>query len=102
MATLTTGDIAFISFNADEDGWAIATFVDIDPNTSIYFTDNEATSTTAFNTGESYFQWVSGTSTISAGTVIRFSAVDSSTLLASSVGTLSRATVSGSTNYGLS
>ena len=102
MATLTTGDISFISFNADEDGWAIVTFVDIDPNTTIYFTDNEATSSTAFNTGESYFQWISGASTISAGTVIRFSAVDSSTLLAASVGTLSRATVTNSSNYGLS
>jgi uncharacterized protein len=98
---LTQGDIGFISFNADEDGWSIVTFVDIDPNTTIYFTDNEATSTTAFNTGESYFQWTSGSSTINAGTVIRFSAVDVVTL-AASVGTLSRATVTGSTNYGLS
>ncbi|QKQ74692.1 ExeM/NucH family extracellular endonuclease [Nostoc sp. TCL240-02] len=98
---LTQGDIAFISFNADEDGWSIVTFVDIDPNTTIYFTDNEATSTTAFNTGESYFQWTSGSSTINAGTVIRFTGVDVATL-AASVGTLSRATVSGSSNYGLS
>ncbi|QHG18948.1 SdiA-regulated domain-containing protein [Nostoc sp. ATCC 53789] len=98
---LTQGDIAFISFNADEDGWSIVTFVDIDPNTTIYFTDNEATSTTAFNTGESYFQWISGSSTINAGTVIRFTGVDVATL-AASVGTLSRATVSGSSNYGLS
>ncbi|MBC1222555.1 SdiA-regulated domain-containing protein [Nostoc sp. UCD121] len=98
---LTQGDIAFISFNADEDGWSIVTFVDIEPNTTIYFTDNEATSTTAFNTGESYFQWTSGSSTINAGTVIRFTGVDVATL-AASVGTLSRATVSGSSNYGLS
>ncbi|WP_179074970.1 SdiA-regulated domain-containing protein [Nostoc sp. C057] len=98
---LTQGDIAFISFNADEDGWSIVTFVDIDPNTTIYFTDNEATSTTAFNTGESYFQWISGSSTINAGTVIRFTGVDVATL-AASVGTLSRATVSGSSNYGIS
>ncbi|NEU79412.1 SdiA-regulated domain-containing protein [Nostoc sp. UIC 10630] len=98
---LTQGDIAFISFNADEDGWSIVTFVDIDPNTTIYFTDNEAISTTAFNTGESYYQWTSGSSTINAGTVIRFTGVDIATL-AASVGTLSRATVSGSSNYGLS
>lgn len=97
---LTQGDIAFTSFNADEDGWSIVALVDIDPNTAIYFTDNEAISPTSFNTGESYFQWVSGSTTISAGTVIRFTAVDAVTL-AASVGTLSRATVSGSTNYGL-
>ena len=30
---LNSGDIAFVSFNADEDGWSIVTFVDIDPNT---------------------------------------------------------------------
>ncbi|MEH2166630.1 MAG: hypothetical protein V7K41_08150 [Nostoc sp.] len=57
---LTQGDIAFISFNADEDGWSLVTFVDIDPNTTIYFTNNEATSLTAFNTGESYFPFTSG------------------------------------------
>ena len=99
---LNSGDIAFVSFNADEDGWSIVTFVDIDPNTTVYFTDNEAISPTAFNTGESYFQWTSGSSLISAGTVIRFSAVDNATSLAASVGTLSRSTVSGSANYGLS
>ncbi|MFN6483348.1 MULTISPECIES: putative Ig domain-containing protein [unclassified Nostoc] len=99
---LTQGDIAFISFNADEDGWSIVTFVDIDPNTIIYFTDNEATSLTAFNTGESYFQWNSGANTITAGTVIRFSAIDNATNLAASIGTFSRVSVSGSSNYGLS
>jgi predicted extracellular nuclease len=101
MAVLTKGDIAFISFNADEDGWAIVTFVDIDPNTIIYFTDNEATSSTAFNTGESYFQWNSGTTPIAAGTVIRFSAIDAAGR-AASVGTFSQVTVTGSSNTGLS
>jgi uncharacterized protein len=99
---LIQGDIAFISFNADEDGWSIVTFVDIDPNTIIYFTDNEATSLTAFNTGESYFQWNSGTSKITAGTVIRFSAIDNATNLAASIGAFSRVSVSSSSNYGLS
>jgi uncharacterized repeat protein (TIGR01451 family) len=98
---LTQGDIAFTSFNADEDGWSFVTFADIDPNTTLYFTDNEAISPTSFNTGESYFQWMSGSTTISAGTVIRFSAVDNPLTLAASAGTLSRATVSGSANYGL-
>ncbi|WP_292866989.1 putative Ig domain-containing protein [Nostoc sp. LPT] len=99
---LTQGDIAFISFNADEDGWSIVTFVDIDPNTTIYFTDNEATSLTAFNTGESYFQWNSGVNTINVGTVIRFSAIDNAANLAASIGTFNRVSVSGSSNYGLS
>ena len=38
---LTTGDMAFTSFNGDDDGWAMVTFVDIAANTTIYFSDNE-------------------------------------------------------------
>ena len=38
---LTTGDLAFTSFNADDDGWALVSFVDIAANTDIYFSDNE-------------------------------------------------------------
>jgi uncharacterized protein len=101
MAILTKGDIAFNSFNADEDGWSIVSFVDIDPGTIVYFTDNEATSPTAFNTGESYFQWNSGTAIIPAGTVIRFSGIDGAAR-AASIGTFSQATVAGSSNAGLS
>ncbi|HEY9193215.1 MAG TPA: PEP-CTERM sorting domain-containing protein [Methyloversatilis sp.] len=103
---LNTGDLAFTSFNADEDGWSMVTFVNIAANTTIYFTDNEWNGSAigaggAFNTGESYHQWNSGASAIAAGTVIRFSAIDVAGLSAS-VGSLSRATVSGSTNYGIS
>lgn len=101
-AQLAKGDIAFTSFNADEDGFSIVNFVNIPANTTIYFTDNEALTATSFNTGESYFQWNSGLSAIAAGSVVRFSAVDNVTNLAASVGTLTRATVTGSTNYGLS
>jgi hypothetical protein len=98
-ATLATGDIAFTAFNADEDGLAFVTLVNIDPGTTIYFSDNEWNGS-AFNTGESYNQWQSGASTIAAGTVVRFSAYDKSSLSAS-VGTLSRLTVSGSANWGI-
>ncbi|MFG6463332.1 PEP-CTERM sorting domain-containing protein [Roseateles sp. DXS20W] len=99
VAALAAGDISFTALNADEDGWALVTFVDIAANTKIYFTDNEWNGS-AFNSGESYHQWVSGSATIAAGTVIRFSKIDT-TSLAASAGTLSRAAVSGSTNYGL-
>ena len=98
---LSAGDLAFTSFNADEDGWSMVTFVNLAANTTLYFTDNEFVSA-AFNTGESYHKWVSGPGTIAAGTVIRFSAVDSATLLAASAGTLTRETVALSTNYGIS
>lgn len=96
----------FTAFNADEDGWAMVTLEDITAGTTVYFTDNEWNGSAigsggAFNAGESYFQWLSGSTTIAAGTVIRFSSVDVATR-ASSVGTLTGATVAGNTNYGLS
>lgn len=100
QAALVAGDIAFTSFNADEDGLSFVSFVDIEANTTIYFSDNEWTGS-AFNTGESYNQWTSGASTIAAGTVIRFSAYDKSTLSASQ-GTLSRVSVPSNTNWGIS
>lgn len=97
-AALNAGDIMFTAFNADEDGLSFVTFVDIAANTTIYFSDNEWTGS-AFNSGESYNQWVS-TSVVSAGTVVRFSAYDKTTLSAST-GTLSRMSVSGNTNWGI-
>lgn len=97
---LGTGDIAFTAFNADEDGLSFVSFVDIAAGTTIYFSDNEWNGS-AFNTGESYNQWVSGGSTIAAGTVVRLSAYDK-TSLSASVGTLSRVSVSGSANWGIS
>lgn len=99
-AALNTGDIAFVSFNADEDGLSFVSFVDITANTTIYFSDNEWTGS-SFNTGESYNQWSSGSGTIAAGTVVRLKDYDK-TSLSASVGTLSRVTVSGNSNWGLS
>lgn len=97
--TLTTGDLAFVSFNADEDGWSIVTFVDIAPDTIIYFSDNEASSTTTFvDSLESSFQWDTGASTIPAGAVVRFSAIDVPTRTVS-IGTF---TAVNETNPGLS
>ena len=97
---LGTGGLAFTSFNADEDGFSVVTFVDIAAGTKVFFTDNEFVGG-AFNTGESYASWTSGAAQVGAGTVIRFSQVDVATLSAS-VGTLAREPVSGSTNWGLS
>lgn len=99
-AALNTGDIAFTAFNADEDGWALTTFVDIAANTKIYFSDNEWNGS-AFNTGESFSSWTTGASTVLAGSVVRFSAIDKATASVST-GTYVRETVSGSTNAGIS
>ncbi len=97
---LNAGDLAFTAFNADEDGLSFVALADIAANTTVYFADNEWTGA-AFNTGESHSQWLSGSSAISAGTVVRLVAFDKTTASAS-VGTLSRVTVSGSANWGLS
>lgn len=86
-AALLTGDIAFTSFNADEDGFAIVAFKDIAPNTTIFFRDDEWNGT-SFNTGEGLHTWSTGVSAILAGTVVRFSAVDQASR-AASIGTLS-------------
>jgi hypothetical protein len=95
---LVKGDIAFNSFNADEDGWSIVAFVDIDPNTTIYFSDGTAVSPTSIGSTESLFQWNTGPNPIPAGTVVRFSAVDTVSR-AASIGTF---TVVNSANIGLS
>jgi hypothetical protein len=100
-SALTTGDLAFTAFNADEDGWSMVALTSLAANTKVYFSDNEWTGT-AFNGGESFSSWNSGVSAINAGTVIRFTKTDSATLLGASVGTFARESVSGSTNWGLS
>jgi hypothetical protein len=98
MAVLTTGSIAFTAFNADEDGWSLVSLIDIDPNQSVYFSDGAATSATTIGNAESSFLWNTGSSTISAGSIVRFSAIDVPTR-AVSVGTF---TPVNSTNFGLS
>lgn len=106
-AALNTGDIAFTSFNADEDGLSFVAFTSIAANTKIFFTDNSWNGSAigsggGFTAGESYNQWISGTSSIAAGTVIRFSSYDTAALMSASVGTLSRVSVSGNSNWGIS
>jgi hypothetical protein len=100
-SALTTGDLAFTAFNADEDGFAMVALADVAIGTKVYFTDNEW-SGSAFNSGESYSSWTTGAAVINAGTVIRFSKTDDVAQLAASVGTLARETVSGSSNWGFS
>ena len=40
---VSSGDLAFTAFNADEDGWSLVTFVDLAANSQFYFTDNDGT-----------------------------------------------------------
>ena len=92
-AALVTGDIAFTSFNADEDGFSFAALTDIGAGTVIHFNDNEWNGSAigsggAFNTGEGMMSWNSGASLIGAGTVIRISAFDSGSSATASVGSM--------------
>lgn len=86
-AALQPGDIAFTAFNADEDGFAIVALRDIVPFSAIYFTENEwsggAPGAGAFNSGEGSYAWVSGSSAIGAGSIVRFSEIDSAARTAS-------------------
>jgi len=80
QAAVQSGDFAFTAFNADEDGFAVVALKSISPFSTVYFTDNEwsggAPGTGAFNTGESTYAWATGSASIAAGTVVRFSRID--------------------------
>lgn len=68
---LSTGDIAFIGYNADgDDDFAIVVLTDL-MNETIFFTDNETDGAGDLTTGEGVIQWDSGP--VTAGTVIVFS-----------------------------
>lgn len=85
-AQISTGDMAFIAFNADgDDDFAMVTFVDIPANTTVYFTDSEWNGT-SFGTDENDFSWNTGASVISAGTVITFGTISATASV--SVGTI--------------
>jgi len=66
----STGDIAFIAYNADtDDDFAFVTLVDIAANTTIWFTDNEWDGTSFNNLNEGEIQW-SHSSLVPAGSII--------------------------------
>ncbi|MEM9019088.1 MAG: PEP-CTERM sorting domain-containing protein [Planctomycetota bacterium] len=86
QAALSTGDIAFIGFNADgEDGFAIVALTDITAGEEIYFRDDEWDGT-AFGTGEGEFLWTAPN--LTAGAVVTF-VTDAGGLSTSSVGSTS-------------
>lgn len=85
-AQLSTGDMAFIAFNADaDDDFAMVTFVEIPANTTIYFTDSEWNGS-EFGTDENDFSWNSGTDIIPSGSVITFNTISATASV--SVGTI--------------
>lgn len=88
-AALQQGDLAFSSFNADEDGWAVLALVDLAPGTTIYFSEQTWDSATAsFSGGEATYTWTIDGDAVTAGTVVRFASVNNGSRSAS-VGTFS-------------
>ncbi|HEY9191812.1 MAG TPA: hypothetical protein VIO81_02965 [Methyloversatilis sp.] len=72
---LGAGDIAFTAFNADEDGWAIVALADLGAHSTLYFSDSSWNGS-AFTSAEGFHTWDTGTTIITAGTVVRFSQID--------------------------
>ncbi|WP_051224344.1 choice-of-anchor I family protein [Flavobacterium tegetincola] len=87
QAQLTsTGDIAFVGFNADgDDDIAFVTFKEIPANSTIIFCDSEWNGA-SFGTDEGDFTWNSGSAVIPAGTVISINSI--SATIAPSIGSI--------------
>lgn len=90
----TTGDIAFVAFNADgQDDFSIVALVDLTASTVIHFTDNEpnAAGNGNFDNNEGTLSWNTGGTIITAGTIVVFTDINnaSNSLFGVSVGTLS-------------
>lgn len=94
FALPAAGDLAFVALNADEDGFAVATFVDLAAGDQIHFTDNEWNGTAVgaggdFTSGEGVLMWTVQAD-LSAGTVVRFGSVNSASAVWASEGSLTR------------
>ncbi|MFB2645154.1 hypothetical protein ACE09Y_02620, partial [Raphidiopsis sp. BLCC-F218] len=104
---LTTGNIAFVGYNADSsDNIAFVALVDINPNEVIIFEDNEWNGTAWVDTSEAAFSWTA-TSLVTAGTIVRIDNIGSigSGTITASTGTVVDAFVlspSRGTNRGIS
>ena len=92
VSAITQGDAAFVAYNADEDGFALVSFVDLAAGSTFRLTDNEWNGAVGagngFTTGEGDIAWTLDAD-VGAGTVVRFSNVDSSSSVAVSHGTVS-------------
>jgi hypothetical protein len=89
FGALSAGDIAFVAFNADgDDDFAIVLLAGV-TNEIIYFTDNNSNGSGGINNNEGIIKWVSGATSIDAGTIIIFTDAGNSSTLSSSLGTLS-------------
>jgi hypothetical protein len=93
-AALIAGDVMLISANADApDPFAWVALVDIPANTTIYFTDNGIFSDNTLRTNEGTHSW-SHTSLVMAGTVIKITDSNTSTVWSTGTGSVSPSSTS--------
>jgi len=72
---LSSGDIAFVQYNADNtDNFAFVALVDIPANEEIKFTDNGWKSDNTWRTGEGVITWTAPASGVTAGTTVTITA----------------------------
>ncbi|MGL5081689.1 MAG: choice-of-anchor Y domain-containing protein, partial [Microcoleaceae cyanobacterium] len=74
---LNPGDIAFVSYNADDpDSIQFVALVNIPAGEVINFTDNGWRNTNSFRTGEGIITWTAPGTVVSAGTVVTLSSLN--------------------------
>ncbi len=104
---LSEGDIMFVAYNGDgDDGFAIVALVDIPANSTIYFNENEWNGSSIGSGGafisstEGEITWSTGSSEITAGTVVTFDEVDNAinANYGASVGTITGSFALGTSN----
>jgi Lamin Tail Domain/Calx-beta domain len=103
-AQLTTGDIAFVGYNADgNDNIAFVALTTINSGEVIIFEDNEWNGTAFIDTNEGAFSWTA-TLTVVAGTIVLIDNIGSGTITASTGTVVDASTLSPSrgTNRGIS
>ena len=88
------GDLAFVSINADEDGFALVSFVDLAAGSQLFMTDQawdggQVGSGGAFTGAGGVLEWTVD-SAFAAGSVVRFSAVQSASTIGSTHGSVLR------------
>lgn len=94
VAAPSAGDFAFSAINADEDGFALTTLVNLSAGEEFFFTDNEWNALPVgngggFSSGEGVLSWTLDAD-LTAGSVVRFASVNSTADIWVSEGSLVR------------
>lgn len=75
QTTMNKGDMAIVAMSTGDEEFAFVTFIDLDANTVIYFTDEEADNDFTIGAGEGTLRYTVPAGGITKGTVISFTGV---------------------------